>query len=134
MSIKQYLATMAFATLLGWGVWVLVLFFIDPTVTDMVGFVFFYASLFLSLLGTYSVIALSIKVQFVKNEEIIFRHTKRTFKQAFIFASYIIISLFLLQRNLLNWWNFFILTILYMFVEGTMLTNRKTSGNINYVK
>lgn len=132
MSIKQYLATMAFATLLGWGVWVLVLFYIDPTVTDIVGFVFFYASLFLSLLGTYSVIALALKVAFIKNDVIIFRHTKKTFKQAFIFSTYLIISLFLLQRNLLNWWNFFILTSLYMFIEGTILTNRKQNTQ-NYV-
>ncbi len=132
MSVKQYLATMAFATLLGWGVWVLVLFYIDPTVADMVGFIFFYASLFLSLLGTYSVIALALKVIFIKNDVIIFRHTKKTFKQAFIFSTYLIISLFLLQKNLLNCWNFFILTSLYMFIEGTILTSRKQNTQ-NYV-
>lgn len=132
MSIRQYLAVMAISTLLGWAIWFMVIFYIDPTVADMIGFIFFYAALFLSLLGTYSVIALSIKMKLVKHEEIIFRQTKKTFKQAFIFSSYIIISLYLLQQNLLNWWNFFILTALYLFIEGTILTNRTTAKK--YVK
>jgi predicted ABC-type exoprotein transport system permease subunit len=132
MSIRQYLATMAFATLLGWVVWILVLFYIDPTTTESIGFWFFYISLFLSLLGTYSVIALAIKIKLVKHEEIIFRQTKKTFKQALIFSSYAIVTLFLSQRDLLNWWNFFLLTSVYLFMEGAILTNRNKRNQ--YVK
>lgn len=125
MSLRQYLMTMTVATILSWCVWVLIIFYFDPDTAGLIGFLFFYISLFLSIVGTVSIIGFIIKMKLIRNDELIFRHIKRTFKQGFILSSFVIITLILLQKNLLTWWNFILLVMLYLFIEGIIFTNRK---------
>lgn len=125
MSLRQYLMTMAAATILSWCVWILIIFSFDPETTDIIGFIFFYTSLFLSIVGTVSVIGFIVRMKLVRNDELIFRHIKRTFKQGFVLSTFIIAALILLQKNLLTWWNFILLALLYLFIEGIIFTNRK---------
>lgn len=133
MSLRQYLTTMTAATILSWGAWILTIFYFDPDNSGIVAFLFFYVSLFLAILGTFSVIGFLIKMRLIKNDEVVFRHIKKTFKQGLILSLFILVTLILLQKNLLTWWNFILLAMLYLFIEGIIFTNRKYQ-NHNYVK
>lgn len=132
MSIRQYLLTMAAATALSWCVWILTIFYFDPDTVGAVGLLIFYVSLFLSLLGTVSTIGFLIRMRLIQNDELIFRHIKKTFKQGFILSIFVIGTLILLQNSLLTWWNFVLLAALYLFIEGIIFTNRKHQ-NHDYV-
>ena len=132
MTLRQYLFLMSLGTLICFTAWIFLLFNIDPTNTELLVFVFFYASLFLSLLGIISVISLWIKIKFLKSEEVVFRHVKRTFRQGTISALLIIAILLLQQFKLLTWWNFIILIVLIVLIEATIFSNRKFS-NRDYV-
>ena len=105
--------------------WFFVVNNIDPMQAGVVGFLFFYISLFLSLTGTVSVIGFLIRKRMIKLETAIFHHVKHTFRQAILIAFVIILALFLLQVKLLTWWNSVILLILLFVAEGIIFTNRK---------
>ena len=132
MTLRQYLFLMSLGTLTCVTAWIFLLFNVDPTNTDTISFIFFYASLFLSLLGIISVVSLWIKVKFLKSEEVVFRHVKRTFRQGAISASLVILLLVLQQFQFLTWWNLIILVILGILIEATIFSNRKFS-NRDYV-
>jgi len=133
MTLKQYLLIMSLATLICWLVWVMIIFAYDPNTAGVVGFIFFYVSLYLSILGTFSIIVFLIRSKIIKNDEIIFRHIKRTFRQGIFFACLVIAILLLAQFKLLNWWTFALLFTCYVFLESLIFTNRKYQ-NRNYVK
>ncbi len=132
MTLKQYLIIMSAATFIAWAIWGVVIFYFDPNQAKLTGYVLFYSSLFLALLGTFSVFGFIIKAKILKKDEIVFRHIKRTFRQGLFFSLFIIISLFLAQFKLLTWWNFSLLITFYVFLEGLLFTNRKYQ-NKNYV-
>ncbi len=133
MTLRQYLIIMSLATLVCWLVWLLVVYIYDPNTAGIIGFTLFYASLFLAVLGTFSVIGFFIRAKILKNDDIVFRHIKRTFRQGFFFGIFIILNLLLAQFRLLTWWNFILLLTCYIFFEGLIFTNRKYQ-NRNYVK
>lgn len=133
MTLRQYLIIMSGATLICWLVWLLVIFLYDPRTAGFIGFLLFYTSLFLSVLGTFSVCGFFIRAKLINNEEIVFRHIKRTFRQGIIFSLFLITVLLLAQFRLLTWWNFTMLLTFYIFLEGLIFTNRKYQ-NRDYVK
>ncbi|MCX6782171.1 MAG: hypothetical protein NTW66_03600 [Candidatus Magasanikbacteria bacterium] len=133
MTLRQYLIIMSLATLVCWSVWFLVVFIYNPNSAGLVGFLLFYTSLFLSVLGTFSIIGFFIRAKIIKNDDIVFRHIKRTFRQGFFFGIFVVLNLLLAQFRLLTWWNFILLLTCYIFLEGLIFTNRKYQ-NRNYVK
>ncbi len=132
MTLKQYLLLMATGTIMCWIAWLFILFNISPEQAGLVGFAFFYTSLFLGTVGIFSVIGLLLKKRKTDKDEMIFRQVKRTFKQGILFGAFIILSLILLQFNLLFWWNAILLALLYIVLEGAIVTGRKYN-NRDYV-
>lgn len=132
MSLRSYLFLMFIATLLSWVAWVFVLLDISPFDGNLLGLFFFYLSLFMAVVGTFSVIGFMIRRLVMKNDEVVFRHVRRTFRQGILLGLAIILILILLSENLLYWWNAIILVILFIFIEVIIFTNYKHS-NSNYV-
>ena len=125
MTLRQYLVLMSVGALICWLAWFFVLGSTDPTQAGFFGFVFFYASLFLALAGTFSVIGFLIKKIILKSDQIVFHHVKSTFRQSMLLAAVIIFNLVLLQINLLAWWNAILLFLLFAAIEGIIFTSRK---------
>ena len=133
MNLKQYLSLMSLGTILCWIIFVLVLFNFDPFFSGNIALAFFYISLFLATTGTVSVFGFLLKKLIIKNDEIIFRHIKKTFRQGIIFSCFLVTFLFLSHEKLMNWLNGFLLVSLYLFIEGIIFTNRKHKNN-DYVR
>ncbi len=132
MTLKQYLLLMAAGTIMCWVAWFFILFNISPEQAGLLGFTFFYISLFLGTVGLFSVTGLVLKKQKSDKDDIIFRQVKRTFKQGILFGSFVILALLLLQFNLLFWWNAILLALLYIVLEGAIVSGRKYN-NRDYV-
>lgn len=132
MTLRQYLILMAMGTIMCWIAWFFILLNIAPEQAGIVGFLFFYVSLFLGVVGLFSVTGLLLKKQSSQKDDIIFRQVKRTFKQGILFGSFIILSLLLLQFDLLFWWNAILLALLYIVLEGAIISGRKYN-NRDYV-
>ncbi len=132
MSLRTYLILMSLGTLACWVAWAFILT-IDPTTASSSIFLFFYVSLFLAIMGTFSVGGFLVRSWLIKNEDVVFRHVRRTFRQSIAIACFLIGTLILRQKQLLAWWNFGLLVVIFILLEGVVFSNRKYS-NKDYVK
>lgn len=115
MTLRNYLIFMLAATLVCWVAFTYVVYTINPNATNWLGFTLFYASLFLSLIGTSAIIGFLIRF-IVLRQALVFRSVSEAFRQSFLFALLIIIALWLLARDLFTWFN-----ILFLIIGLTLL-------------
>lgn len=115
MNLKQYLTLMVVGTALCWLMWILVIFNIEP-MSGIFALFFFYASLFLSLLGTLSIIGLSTRVILLR-KNVIFKQVRNSFRQALLLSTFFIISLILQSQRILFWWNAALIIIGFTVLE-----------------
>lgn len=132
MSLRLYLFLMSLGTLLCWIAWFFVLINISPSGAGLHGLFAFYISLFLAVVGTFSVIGFAVRRAIIKNDEVVFRHVRHTFRQSVLLATILTILLILLSKQLLFWWNAVILAVFFLFIELIVFTNQKHS-NTPYV-
>ena len=122
--MPTYLKTMGSLTAVCWFAWIYLLFAINPDSTNWIGFLLFYLSLFLSLVGTAALIGFLIR--FVGLKQILaFRSVKEAFRQSFLFALLIVISLILLSQDLFTWFNLLFLVIGLSILEFFLLSYSK---------
>lgn len=124
---------MSLGTALCWIAWFFVIRNIDPSSGGLLGFTFFYLSLFLAVVGTFSVGGFLFRRAIMKKDEIVFRHVRHTFRQSIIVGILAVFALFLLGARLLTWWNGLLLVALLLIFEGIIFTKRKYR-NVDYVK
>ena len=124
MTLKKYLIIMAIMTLISWAIFAYVLLSINPEITNWLGFLLFYVSLFLSIIGTSALVGFLVRFVFLK-KHIAFRLVKEAFRQSFLFAFLIVISLILLSQDLFTWLNIFFLIISLSVLEFFMLSYEK---------
>jgi hypothetical protein len=104
MTLKSYLNAMAVATSVAFMGWGLVLLYIDPSSSGYMGITLFYLTLFLGLMGFFTLISFSLK-RWISNNEVIFSYIASSFRQGFWLAV-IIVGLLLMQgARILNWWD-----------------------------
>jgi len=117
MTLRQYLSIMILTTILCWIAWGMVLVNIDPFDSSAVGFIFFYTSLFLALLGTVSICAFFLHRLFVRKKQIpMYRSVQRSFLDATVIAVVCVGLLYLQSQSYLHYWNIGILLVLVIFV------------------
>ncbi|MCH7759213.1 hypothetical protein IID20_02565 [Patescibacteria group bacterium] len=123
MTLKKYLNLMSVLTVCCWLAWILVIFIINPKQTGLIGFVLFYFSLFLAIVGTGSIVGFIIRMK-LKNKPV-FKQVEISFRQA-IWIALLVILIFIFQGlNLLRWWNTLFLVLFLVFLELFFLTSGK---------
>lgn len=120
MTLKGYSVIMVFTTIISWILWTMIITVVDPEVTNWIGFVLFYFSLFLSLLGTSALVGFFIRI--MMKQELVFRLVKDAFRQSFLFSSLILVSLFLLSKDLFSWLNVVFLVLGLSVLEFVLLS------------
>ena len=124
MTLRAYLILMTLATLVCWAAWGYIIWTIDPEMTNWVGFLLFYISLFLALAGTAAVIGFIVRFIAFK-KELAFRNVKEAFRQSFLFSALITISLLLVAKDLFTWLNLFFLVIGLSILEFFLISYNK---------
>lgn len=127
MSLKQYLLLMSVGTLFCWLAWIFVIFKISPIDSGIVGIFSFYLSLFLAIVGTFSVLGFLIRGFILKNEDAVFRQVKNTFRQSIFVSTVVTLMLLMLSKGWLYWWTALMLMMSFVFIEAYLFTNRKNS-------
>jgi len=115
MTLKQYLTIMILGSVLCWVSFFTVVFNVDPFTDAGIGFVFFYISLFFSLLGSLSLLVFFVRSLFLKNVPM-FRHVKKSFSDAVVISGILLVLLWLQAKSYLNWINFSALLILLVLI------------------
>jgi len=121
MTLRSYLVIMGVMTGICWAAWGYILWMINPEVTNWIGFGLFYASLFLALVGTAALVGFVVRFVGLK-QDLAFRSVKEAFRQSFLFAILIVVSLVLLSQNLFTWMNVVFLVIGLSVLEYFLLS------------
>jgi len=125
MTLRQYLLLMTAGTALSWvAVW-LVVANVDPHKAPLVVFGIFYASLFLSLTGTFSVIGFLLRIALLKQQLVVSRHVAISFRQSLLLSALFTISLFLKSKDLLTWWSVPLIIVGLTALEFFMISSRR---------
>ena len=130
MSLRLYLILMSIGTFVCWGAWYFVIVNVDPFEGGKMGLFFFYVSLFLALMGSFSVVGFLVRSLVVKSDEALFHHVRHTFRHAILITSLIITALIFFQQKILNLWNGIVLLIFFLVLESIIFANRKFKGTI----
>jgi hypothetical protein len=123
MTLKQYLQLMSINTILCWFIFILSLFLIDPEKTGLLGFILFYFSLFLAILGTAAIIGFIIRVRLGKKP--IFLQVSIAFRQGFELALIVIFFLLLKGLNIFHFWLFLFFILIILIIELLIWSSRK---------
>lgn len=124
MKLRWYLTAMIAATAICWSVFTYVVQTVNPEITNWVGFLLFYLSLFFSIVGSASVIGFIIRFIALKNK-LILSSVKDAFRQSFLFSFFIVAVLYLLSKGLFSWLNLALLIIGLSVLEFFILSYSK---------
>ena len=124
MTLKKYLIFMSLATLICWAAWNYIIWSINPEITNWIGFLLFYFSLFAALTGTAAIVGFIVRFAALK-QKLAFHSVQEAFRQSFLFATLIVVSLLLLSRDLFTWLNLFLLIIGLSLLEFFLISYEK---------
>lgn len=125
MTLKSYLIVMSTLTLACWGIFFFVAGMIDPLVTNWLGFVLFYAALFLAVSGSAALFGFFIRFVVLK-KELAFNLVKVAFRQSFLFSLFLLAALFLKANHLFNWLNLALLIMGFSILELFLISYKKS--------
>lgn len=113
---------MIFATVFCWIAWGLILLYVNPGEAGIVGLAGFYVSLFFSLVGTFTLLGLTLRIWFSHNE-VLFAHVGVSFRQAILLAVVSVGCMLLQQFQVLNWWDGALFAISVALLEFYFMTH-----------
>jgi len=104
MTLSAYLWGMAASTILCFVSWILIIVYVDPTATNLVGIALFYLSLFFFLASFFALAGFYLRRKISKNK-IEFAQTSEAFRQG-VFFSLIFVGMLILQSfGMFTLWN-----------------------------
>jgi hypothetical protein len=124
VTFKQFLTLMLITTGAAWFAFGAVVWSIDPTRSGLLGFVFFYATLSLALVGTLTICGAGLRT-LTNRDEVVSRHVSKAFRQAFLFTILVDLSLVLSSQGYFRWWTATILILLLAIVELVFLSAQR---------
>lgn len=118
---------MIFATIIAWFGFFIIINTFDPFTGNIIAFILFYLSLFLSILGTFSLLGFWFRKLWNKKRGIMRVMVTESFRQAIIISGVLVVALLLQATRILTWWNMLLLIILASFLEFLILVFRQKS-------
>lgn len=130
MNLRRYLNLMSLLILVSWSCLGIIIFQLNPEITNFFGFLLFYFALFLSILGILAIIGVIIRARFSK--DLVTKQVVVSFRQAVWLSLLIVFFLVLQSLNLIRWWNVTIFILFLALLEFFFLSlNRKTKEKDN---
>lgn len=123
MSFVKFIITFSIGTIFSWVAWLMVLFTLDPFSGGWPVLALFYISLFLSLIGTLSLVNFWLRYWWEK-ERVVFRQFSIAVRQSILIASGVIVALMLQSIRLLNIWSLGALGLLLIVTEMFFLAGQ----------
>lgn len=117
MTLKTYILGMASSIILCFASWALIVIYIDPNETNLIGFSLFYLSLFFCLTGLLALIGFYARKKIFMKNEAEFSKIEITFRQGFFLSLIFVGILFLQSFRMLYWWNALIFVAVIIFLE-----------------
>jgi hypothetical protein len=122
MTLRQYLAVMSVAALLGWGGVATVVLTVNPAEAAAVLLVFLYLSLFTALTCTITVAGFLARAVLLKANFDLQRHVAVSFRQGVLLALSAVMALFLSSHGWLYWWSGLLIIVVMTALETLMIS------------
>lgn len=124
MTLKKYLMAMAVLAAICWTIFLFVTSVVNPETTSYLGFILFYLSLFMAASGTASLVGFLVRFVALRHE-LVFYAVKIAYRQSFMFALFVVITLILLSYDLFTWLNLVMLLAVFLIMETVMIHSQK---------
>ena len=121
---------MLLATVLAWLGFFIIIRSFDPTEGSWLVYAMFYGILFLSILGTLSLLGFLSRNIFNRKKSRPRVMVAESFRQAVIFSAVLILALMLQAGRVLTWWNMLLLVVLASVVEFVILVFRQSDDEV----
>ncbi len=116
MSLRGYILLMFISTLACLFAFLAVIYFFDPFAGGFLALTLFYLSLFLTLIGVFSLVGLFLRMIFTR-DTLVFKKVVISFRQGIWFALLINVSLYLLSIKLFSWLSLIFLILALVILE-----------------
>ena len=103
MSFRNYIYLMIAGTLLAWLGWGIVIWSTNPLEAGVMGFVLFYLTLLMGLVGLITLLELLVRVS-VLRRAVVLREVKVSFRHAVLLSIVSILALCFSSQGWLSWW------------------------------
>jgi hypothetical protein len=104
MSFRWYVILMGVGTALAWIAWLFVLEAMNPDEAGLTAFIFFYTTLFLSMVGTLSLLGLIYRIGIRHREDVLAREVRISFRHAILLSLVGTSALWLSAHHQLAWY------------------------------
>jgi hypothetical protein len=121
MSLSKYLIIMTVGTIGAFVCLVLAVLTIDPFATNWLGLTLFYSSLMVTVMGLVSIIGFIFRFVILRNK-LAASAVIISFRQAFVIALLIALTLFLLAHRLFSWLNMTLLIVGFTVLEFILIS------------
>lgn len=125
MTLKKYLILMSLATVVSLVILATVVFYLNPQEAGWWGLALFYVSLFLTLLGIFTLLGFILRVWLINVP--VFQQVGVAFRQASWLAILVVFGLILQSYAWLNWWTMLLMVLLLSAIETGFLFLGKKS-------
>lgn len=116
MTIRIFLAGALVTTVLGWGIWLLIINWVDPVEAGWAGFALFFLALFLAVAGVSALAGYGVR-RVLQPMQLPAYRVRPSLRQGILLAIFLDILLFLQLQRLLRWWITVIVIILFVSIE-----------------
>lgn len=126
MTVRMFLWGALGSAVIFWGIWLLIVSWIDPSQAHIVGFTLFFLAFFLSVASTMSVFGYLLRRLISPNQLAAYR-VRSSLRQGVWLGLLLDLLLFLQLQRLLRWWVTLIIIILFLSLELLFLTYDKSA-------
>jgi hypothetical protein len=123
MSLMRFMILATVGAVMSWIAWIAVVVRLNPLSGGMVAHGLFYASLFLALVGTFTIIGFFARRWFEK-EDVPFRQVTVAARQSLLVSLAAIVGLALQAQRWMNLWIALLIIILAIGIESIFLTGQ----------
>jgi len=104
LSHKRYLGVVGATGVIAWLAFATVILKFNPYESTSMALVFFYASLFIALSSTFTLVGYFFRLWLYRNE-VFYMHINISLRQGIILSVIAVSCLILLMLNVLSWWS-----------------------------
>lgn len=116
MSHAYYIIAVFIATILGWASWIVVLNNLSPFISGYLALTLFYASLFIALTGTFSILNYYLRLAINKSKNY-YQHLNTALRQGSLLSAMICVGLAFQRLRVLTWWVAVLVLIIVLLIE-----------------
>lgn len=121
MTVRIFVLGSFVTTIIAWGVWGLIINWLDPVEAGVVGFVLFFLSLFLAVASTAALTGYGVRRLLLASRFAV-RHVRPSLRQGIWLGIFFDLLLFLQLHRLLRWWMSLIIIFVFVFLELLFLS------------